>query len=430
MTPMAYEPILPRLQPGEVDRERRDPVDPAVYEQAARIVEDVRARGADAVREHACRLGDLAPGGDLVLSPAVCKAALGTLRPEDRGALERAAERIESFASAQRASLTPCQVTVGGFEAGHTIAPVDRAGCYAPGGRFPLPSTVLMTAVTARVAGVAEVWVASPRPAPATLAAAAIAGAYGVIAVGGAQAVAAMAFGAGPIPRCDVIAGPGNKWVTAAKKAVVGHAGIDMLAGPSEVLIIADGSADPEVVAADLLAQAEHDPDAAAWVVTTSASLADRIDGCLAGRLADLPGGKAASLALRNGGMVVCGSIEQAIAVSDRLAPEHLEIMTERADSVACRCRHYGAVFIGRGAAEVIGDYGLGPNHTLPTGGSARFGAGLSVLHFVRVRTYIRELGRPDARIYKDAAVLARLEGLEGHARSAEARIHPALGTA
>lgn len=417
------EPILPRCMPRDLARGTRSPIEPEVYEQAARIVEDVRMRGIDAVREYAVRFAELAPEAVLTIPPASCRAALEALPPEDRGILEQAAERIEVFARAQRDSLTPCRVQVGGFETGHTVAPVERAGCYAPGGRFPLPSSVLMTAITARVAGVAEVWVASPRPAPVTLAAAAIARADGFIAVGGAHAVAAMAFGAGPIPRCDVVAGPGNKWVTAAKKAIVGHVGIDMLAGPSEVLVIADDTADPAVVAADLLAQAEHDADAAAWVVTTSPPLLDAVEACLAEQLAVLPGSAVAAQALQRGGGVLCNSIDEAIEVSDRLGPEHLEIMTQDAESVANRCRHYGAVFIGRGAAEVIGDYGLGPNHTLPTGGAARFSAGLSVLHFLRVRTYIRDVGRSDAAIYTQAAAFARLEGLEGHARSAEARL-------
>jgi phosphoribosyl-ATP pyrophosphohydrolase/phosphoribosyl-AMP cyclohydrolase/histidinol dehydrogenase len=281
-----------------------------------------------------------------------------------------------------------------------------------------------MTAITAREAGVPTVWVASPRPTNATLAAASLAGADGFLAAGGAQAIAALAFGTGPVPACDVVVGPGNRWVTAAKQIVSGHVAIDMLAGPSELVVLCDETADPEWVAADLLAQAEHDPDALPVVVTTAddAFLA-RLDAAIERQLEDLPTAGTARPALGNGFAVVCPDLETAIVVCDRLAPEHLEVMTLDADSVGSRLRHYGALFLGSRSAEVFGDYGAGPNHVLPTGGTARSIGGLSVLTFLRTRTWLRMDDTPAAEaVIDDAMALARIEGLEGHARAAECR--------
>lgn len=416
--------MLKRIPLDDLPSLRRDPVDAVTIAGAAKIVEAVRDHGEIALREHAERFGDVPPGGPLVCGPAALKSALDALPAADRGVLERTADRIRRFAEAQKKALTAIETGIAGGLAGHSIAPVTRAGCYAPGGRFPLPSSVLMTAVTARVAGVREVWVASPKPAPATLAAASIAGADALLCVGGAQAIAALAYGAGAVPACDVIAGPGNRWVTAAKQLVVGRVAIDMLAGPSELVVLADGSADPAVVAADLLAQAEHDPDAMPILVALDAALADAVDAEVVRQLATLPTKDIARAAVGNGFCVVAGSIDEAIAACDRLAPEHLELHLEDAAAVAPRLRNYGAIFIGHHAAEVLGDYGAGPNHVLPTGGTARFTGGLSVLTFLRVRTWMRVDDLAAAQgLVNDAVALARIEGLEAHARAAEKRI-------
>ncbi|HRQ74198.1 MAG TPA: histidinol dehydrogenase, partial [Phycisphaerales bacterium] len=372
--------LLRTVAATEVPALRRSAIDPATLAAASEIVNDVRARAEPALRSHAERLGDLKPGDPLVIDPAAMRRALDVLDRDDRAALERAAERIRAFAHAQRTSLHELALAVPGGQAGHWIAPVERAGCYAPGGRFPLPSSVLMTAVTARAAGVREVIVASPRPAPATLAAAAIAGADALLAVGGAQAIAALAFGCPPLAAlapCDAVVGPGNRWVTAAKQLVAGQVAIDTLAGPSELLIIADDSADPRTVAADLLAQAEHDTDACAVLVTTHPPLIDAVERELASQLAALPTAATARAAIANGFAVIARDLSDAVAIADRFAPEHLEVMTRDADAIARRCTHFGAVFIGPAAAEVLGDYGAGPNHTLPTGGAARSAAGL-----------------------------------------------------
>jgi len=402
---------------------RRDAVDADAYAFAARIVGDVRRRGRDALVEHAERLGDVGSGEPLVLGRDALEAALGRIPEETRALLERAAARIARFAEAQRRALGELTVPVEGGEAGHIVAPIERAGCYVPGGRFPLPSTALMTAVTARAAGVREVWVASPHPSDIVLAAAAVAGADAVLAAGGAQAIAALAYGAGEVPACDAVVGPGNRWVTAAKKAVAGDVSIDALAGPSELVVLADGSADPALVAADLLAQAEHDPDALPVLVCLDDAFLEDVDAELARQLADLPTAITARAALSNGFAVRAAGLDDAVRICNDLAPEHLELCTRDPNALVPRLRHYGALFVGQGAAEVLGDYGAGPNHVLPTGRTARWTGGLSVLTFLRVRTWLR-IDVPSAAepVVRDAATLARLEGLEAHARAAEAR--------
>lgn len=297
-----------------------------------------------------------------------------------------------------------------------------------------------MTTVTAKAAGCQTTVLASPRPAPITLAAAFLAGADFVLCIGGVQAIAAMAYGVVQkssisgggenensvvVPRCDVICGPGNKWVTAAKSIVNGHCGIDMLAGPSEVLVICDDTANPEVVAADLIAQAEHDVVARAILLSTSQEVIDQVDKQVALQISSLPEpNKSTALeALKQSFAVKCDSIEQCIAISDNIAPEHLEIQSRDAMAVGKKCANYGGLFVGEHAAEVLGDYGAGPNHTLPTGGTGRCTGGLSVFNFLAIRTWMRVDDKEASQsMVDDSIVMARLEGLEGHARAAETR--------
>jgi len=417
-------PLLPRRSVAELRRRRAAAVPAEALAVAAPIVEAVRLGGEAALREYAERFGDVAAGAALFLPRSALDVALRDLPASDRGRLERVAERIRRFAEAQRHALSVVTLTVPGGAAGHWIAPLERAGCYAPGGRYPLPSSVLMTTVTARAAGVREIWVASPKPGPMTLAAAAIAGADGVLAAGGAHAIAALAFGAGPVPPCDVVVGPGNRYVTAAKQIVAGRVSIDMLAGPSELLVFADSSASPAVIAADLLAQAEHDPDAVPMLVTTDPTHLDRVDLELTRQLGDLPSAGVARAALLNGGVVLVGGVEEGVAACDAIAPEHVELLLDGATDLAPRLAHYGALFIGGGSAEVLGDYGAGPNHVLPTAGTARSKGGLSVYTFLRVRTWLRIDDVAAARpLLEDAAWFGRVEGLEAHARSAERRL-------
>lgn len=421
LTPEQFRIIRAEAVPAD----RRQALDDQALADAHDILNDIRANGETSVRHHAERLGDLEPGAPLLLSRGDLQAALERVSPQNRQLLERTAARIRTFAEAQRSCLTDLAIPISGGQAGHTCIPVERAGCYAPGGRFPLPSSVLMTGITARAAGVRNVWVASPRPTDITLAAAAVADADGLLAIGGAQAIGAMTHGLAGAPPCDIIVGPGNRWVTAAKHLVSGIVGIDMLAGPSELVILADDAADPATVAADLLAQAEHDADAVPILVTPSNALSTAVREQLSRQLATLPTRASAAAALCNGFAALTSDLDEAVDICNRLAPEHLQIMTapDVATSLVLRLRHAGALFIGSRAAEVFGDYGAGPNHVLPTGGTARFSAGLSIFTFMRVRTWLRIDGDGAEPLARDAAALARLEGLEAHARAAERRI-------
>jgi phosphoribosyl-ATP pyrophosphohydrolase/phosphoribosyl-AMP cyclohydrolase/histidinol dehydrogenase len=412
---------LPSRTVSELAATRRRGVDAEALATAAGIISRVERDGVAALTELTEQFGERPEGIGLFVDRPQLQAALAALPDDDRRRLERIAERIERFATAQLGTLSALAgVAVPGGTAGHTVSPVFRAGCYAPGGRYPLPSSVLMTVLTARVAGVAEVWVASPRPSPITLAAAAVAGADGLLVAGGAHAIAALALGAGPVPAADVVVGPGNRYVTAAKQLMYGRVGIDMLAGPSELTVLADATARPEVVAADLIAQAEHDPDAFPVLVTTDAELAEHVRKEVEAQLAGLPTAGIAIPALRGGGVVVVDTLEEAVAACDALAPEHLQLSVADPARLVEQLAHYGAVFLGEGSAEVFGDYGVGPNHVLPTGGTARFSGGLSVFTFLRVRTWLA--ADPTDELRADTAWLARREGLEGHARAAEAR--------
>jgi histidinol dehydrogenase len=416
--------LLRQITPAEAMASAApSPIDDDTLERARPIVDDVRSGGYASMLRWAEQLGDLGPEDPVVFESDALQAALDSIASDDRGVLERTAERIRTFAAAQRRSIEELTFPIPGGACGHRVAPVETAGCYAPGGRYPLPSSVLMTAVTARAAGVERVWVASPRPTTITLAAAAVAGADALLAVGGAHAIAALAYGAGSVPRCDVIVGPGNRWVTAAKSIVSRDVGIDMLAGPSELVVVADETAEPETVAADLLAQAEHDDDARPILIALSPRIGDAVEKALVAQLETLPTAETARAALVNGFSVVARDLDEAARISDRIAPEHLQISLQDAERAAVRFRHYGGVFVGERSAEVLGDYGAGPNHTLPTGGVARFSAGLSVMHFLRLQTWLR-LDRPDeaATLHDDAVALARMEGLEAHARAAERR--------
>jgi phosphoribosyl-ATP pyrophosphohydrolase/phosphoribosyl-AMP cyclohydrolase/histidinol dehydrogenase len=390
---------LPRIEvlPAVVRR-------PADLDEASltdQILEEVRSAGEPAIRRYSEHFGDLAPGERIVYDRDALEQALERIEPDERKALENVAGRIRHFAEAQRDALADVDVEV-------------------TGGRHPLPSSVLMTVIPAWVAGVKTVWVASPRPTDVTLAAAAVAKADGLLAIGGAQAIGALAFGILCPPR-DLIVGPGNKHVTAAKKALFGEVGIDGLAGPSEILVIADEHSDPALVAADLLAQAEHDSEAFPMLVTTSRRLANDVDHEIEIQLADLPTSSVARQALSNGFALVVGSLEEAVAASEKVSPEHLALHVERPEDLLGDLTSYGSVFLGGQSAEAYADYGVGPNHVLPTGGGARFQSGLSVLTFLKAPTWSR-LDDPSALV-DDTVLLARLEGLEAHARAAHRRV-------
>lgn len=413
----------PRRSCDELKQFKRTPVDQETLEQAAALIKDVEVGGEASLRRLAEHFGDWAPGESLIIDRPALDSALAGLPADQKELLDRTATRIRAFAEAQRGTLLDLAIPIQGGVAGHRVVPVGSAGCYAPGGRYPLPSSVLMTATTARAAGVSEVWVASPKPTQVTLAAAAVAGADGLLAVGGAHAIAALVFGVGGVPSCDVVVGPGNRWVTAAKQILAGRVGIDMLAGPSELVVLADDSSDPDLIAADLLAQAEHDPDAVPILVCVDESLIPKVERSLTSQLATLPTRAIAAIALGNGCAVVPKDLDDAVALCDHIAPEHLQVVTRNAAAVGERLSRFGALFIGAQSAEVLGDYGAGPNHTLPTGGAARYSGGLSVFDFLSVRTWMHMESNGESKsLARDAAALARIEGLEGHALAAARR--------
>jgi histidinol dehydrogenase len=382
------------------------------------IVNDVRKGGEPAIRCYAEKFAERLPDQPLLIGQEKMEEAAKRIDSEDIELLRRVAHRIGDFADSQLECLTELETQVPGGMAGHTIEPVRRVGCYAPAGRFALPSTVLMTVVPALSAGCESIILATPNPSDLMLAAAAVAGANRVLAIGGAHAIATLAYGFDDFERCDLIVGPGNRWVTAAKKIVSGDCGIDMLAGPSELVLVADETANPKTVAADLLAQAEHDTDARPFLICPSKPFARRVCDAIESQLKDLPTAETARQSLRNGAIIIVGSIEEAIEICNELAPEHLELHCEKAQSVAGEIANAGCIFVGDQSAEVFGDYGVGPNHTLPTGGTARWSAGLNVFTYLRIRTWLK-LDQAPAELVQDTARLAELEGLIGHQRSA-----------
>ena len=382
------------------------------------ILDDVRARGSEAVTAWARKL-DAFQGDTFEVPRARLEAAPGLLEPGLRSHLEAAIRRVAGFARAQKATFRDFSLEQDGMVLGQRVLPVRRAACYAPGGRYPLPSSVLMGVVPAKVAGVEEVIVLSPRLHPVTLAAAALAGADRVFDLGGVQGVAAAAWGLAGVPRVDLVVGPGNRYVTGAKRLLYGDVGIDFPAGPSELLVIADRGAHPAWIAADLLAQAEHDPDAVPALAVFDPELIPQVNAELALQLAALPPGTPARESLANGFAVFLTRDADAVALADALAPEHLELQGPRAEALEGRFHNYGSLFLGEDAAEVFGDYGSGTNHILPTSGAARFTGGVSVATFLKILTWQRTLPEGRAPLVAQAAAIARAEGLAGHEASA-----------
>jgi len=387
-------------------------VEPAVR----RIVGEVRRNRDRAVRRYATRWDGLGKGEPLRVSEADLRDAWEKTDPELQDAIKQAASNIRRYAEWQapkdkewRSEIQP------GVSVGQLVRPLESVGCYVPGGRYPLPSTVLMTVIPAQVAGVRQIRVASPRPAQATLAAAAFLGVREFYRVGGAQAIAALAYGTEGIPRVDKIVGPGNRYVTAAKKLVAFDCAIEFLAGPTEAVVIsADG--DPACIASDLVAQAEHDPDALCVFITTSRALAKKVQTEVRKRTRANP--IAAQSLPRRGAILLVSSLEQAVEIANRIAPEHLTLPAALAPAV----RHAGAVFLDEFTPQAAGDYVSGPNHVLPTGGMARVRGGLSVLDFVRVIACQQVSREGMRRIAPPGITLATAEGLKGHAEAFRVR--------
>ncbi len=393
-------------------------------EAVGRILEAVRREGDAAVRRFTELLDGYRPEA-LEVPAAEIRAAAESLDPELAESLRLAAERVRAFHLRQ--GRTGWVDFAAGL--GQLVRPLDRVGVYVPGGRGRYPSTALMTVVPAKAAGVKEVIVCTPpgpdgRVAPVVLAACAFAGADRVFRVGGAQAIAAMAFGTESIPAVDKIVGPGGLFVTLAKQALYGQVGIDMLAGPSEALAIADRFADPEVCAADLIAQAEHDPLAVSVLITDSAELARAVQAAVEVRLGRLPEAETARTSLAHrGGIVLVDDLEAALELANEFGPEHLELAVRDPWRLLGKVRNCGAVFLGESAPHVAGDYVAGPSHVLPTGGTARWASGLRTEDFYKVISLVA-IDRPTLAAVGPAAVaIARAEGFEAHAQSVEIRL-------
>jgi histidinol dehydrogenase len=391
--------------------------DPAVQKAVRKILADVRKRGDVAVRAYTKKFDGVTPR-----QYPVSGKFLQQIPPGQAEALRMAHDRIRAFHEKQLQ--TSWQFTDGdGTRLGQQVSALARVGLYVPGGKAAYPSSVLMNAIPAKVAGVRELVMASPNPTPLVLAAAALAGVDRVIGIGGAQAIAALAYGTKSIPRVDKIVGPGNAYVAEAKRQVFGEVGIDMVAGPSEILVIADGSADADWVAMDLFSQAEHDESAQAILLSPDERYLDAVEAAMR-RL--LPGMErkaiiGASLKAR-GALILTRDLEEACAVANRIAPEHLELSVENPDSLVEKITNAGAIFLGRWSSEAIGDYCAGPNHVLPTAGTARFSSPLGVYDFQK-RTSVIGVSREGAeKLGKLAAVLADGEGLSAHKRAAEMR--------
>ena len=403
--------------------------DESVERAVAAILTDVKARGDAAVLDYTNRFDRLnaASIGELELSREALQQALAGLPTEQRAALEAAAARVRSYHEKQPLQSWQYEDEHGSL-LGQKVTPLDRVGLYVPGGKASYPSSVLMNAIPAKVAGVGELVMVVPTPGgernPLVLAAAALAGVDRVFCVGGAQAVGALAYGTQTIPQVDKIVGPGNAYVAAAKRRVFGVVGIDMVAGPSEILVICDGRTDPDWVAMDLFSQAEHDELAQSILLCPDAAYIDRVVASIDKLLPTMPRQAVIRASLENrGALIAVRDLDEACAIANRIAPEHLELSIADAEAWVAKIRHAGAIFIGPYASESLGDYCAGPNHVLPTSGSARFSSPLGVYDFQKRSSLIRVSKAASLTLGKIASTLAHGEGLPAHAQSAEFRI-------
>ena len=403
----------------------RREADSDVSRDVAAIVADVKARGDAAVADYTARFDGHALDWRIGLD--ACQAALDALDPDLRTALELAATRIRAYHAKQR-PIDSDTIDDAGVRLGARWRAVDAAGVYVPGGRAAYPSSVLMNAIPAKVAGVERLVMVTPTPGgvinPLVLAAAALAGVDEVWRIGGAQAVAALAYGTATIAPVDVITGPGNAWVAEAKRQLYGVVGIDMVAGPSEIVVVADAQNNPEWIAADLLSQAEHDPTSQSILFTDDASFASAVVDAVEGQLTNLATQSTARASWEvNGAVILVENLAQTPQLIDQLAPEHLELCVENPENLFKAVRHAGSIFLGRHTPEAVGDYVAGPNHVLPTGRRARFSSGLSVLDFMKRTSFLGCSPASLAAIGPAAVALATAEGLPAHAASVAVRL-------
>ncbi len=400
------------------------PID--VTNTVSEILSDVSVRGDKALLEYTAKF-DKCVLSSILVSDAEIAEALSIIEPEFLNILKEAAENIRAFHKKQVRN-GYIHTDKNGVVTGQRVIPLEKVGLYVPGGTAAYPSTVLMDSIPAKVAGCKEIVIVTPpdkngKVAPAILAAASVAGVDKVFKVGGAQAIAALAYGTETVPRVDKIAGPGNMFVAEAKRQVYGRVDIDMIAGPSEILIIADEKSEPCVLAADLLSQAEHDKNATAVLITDSEKLANEVAAEVERQLSILPRADIARTSIENNGLIiVTSSIDTAIMIANEIAPEHLELSLDEPLAFLNQITNAGSVFLGRYCPEALGDYFAGPNHTLPTSGTARFSSPLSVDDFVKTSQYIYYTKAALEDVYKKVAVFAEKEGLSAHARSARSR--------
>ncbi len=402
--------------------------DAAVQDSVASILSDIKNRGDDAVVEWTNKLDRLEAGSieALEISQEELKNSLDLIPIEQAEALQKAADRIRRYHEKQKQD--SWQYTdEDGSVFGQKVTPIDRVGMYVPGGKASYPSTVLMDAIPARVAGVREIIVTLPTPDggknPLVLAALALAGVDRVFAVGGVQAVGALAYGTKTIPRVDKIVGPGNIYVATAKRAVFGQVGIDMVAGPSEILVICDGKTNPDWIAMDLFSQAEHDEDAQSILVSTDADFIDAVRGSIEKLLPDMPRSDIITASLESRGVFISvADMKEAAEVCNQIAPEHVELSVQDPETLMADIRHAGAIFLGRYTSESLGDYCAGPSHVLPTSGTARFSSALGVYDFQKRSSIINCSDAAARELARTASVLANAEGLIAHARAAELR--------
>lgn len=403
--------------------------DASINQRVLEIIDNVRRRGDAALIDYTRQFDglDVAQMSDLILPRERLELALTRITAEQRAALETAARRVREYHQHQVQDSWRYS-EADGTVLGQQVTPLDRAGLYVPGGKASYPSSVLMNAIPAKVAGVPEVVMVVPTPRgeinELVLAAAAIAGVDRVFTIGGAQAVAALAYGTESVPPVDKIVGPGNIYVATAKRHVFGKVGIDMIAGPSEILVICDGQTDPDWIAMDLFSQAEHDQDAQSILLSPDGDFLDRVEASMQRLLPTLERADIARTSLRErGALIQVADMQQAIEVANRIAPEHLELSVGNPEALLPQIRHAGAIFMGRYTAEALGDYCAGPNHVLPTSGTARFSSPLGVYDFQKRSSIIYCSPEGASELGKVASVLARGESLTAHARSAEYRI-------
>ena len=401
--------------------------EPGVLEDisvAKEIISEVKKKGDESVRKYTKKFD----GVDMVgfqVSNRNIKKAYGAVDKELIIALKKASTNIKKFAKLQLKQFKNLETDDGkGVVLGQKIIPLQRVGCYVPGGRYPLVSTALMNVIPAKAAGVEEIIVCSPKITDEVIVACDIAGADKIFSIGGVQAIAAMAYGTESVVGVDKIVGPGNRYVAAAKKEVYGKVGIDFIAGPSEVMVVTDKTGDAELIAADLLAQAEHDPDAGCYLVTDSAELAEKVNDEIEEQLRGLLTSDVASKSIAKGVIVLVSNVEEMIDVANRKAPEHLELRVDKKKEkkLVRKLRNYGSLFIGRYSAEVFGDYCSGINHTLPTDGAARYTGGLSVKDFVKFVTYQKLSKKGASNLANVAVKIAEIEGLDAHRKAAQLR--------